>query len=42
MCKIIEKTRGIRYNKSSIMVQKNLWDGDTYGKRILRITPFYG
>lgn len=25
MCKIIEKTRSIRYNKSSMMVQKNLW-----------------
>ncbi|WP_278046139.1 hypothetical protein [Clostridium beijerinckii] len=42
MCKIIEKTRSIRYNKKSRMIQKNLWDGDTYGKRISRITPFYG
>ncbi|NRT75305.1 hypothetical protein BJV40_005321 [Clostridium beijerinckii] len=42
MCKIIEKTRSIRYNKSSRMIEKNLWDGDIYGKRIFRITPFYG
>jgi hypothetical protein len=42
MCKIIEKTRSIRYNKKSRIIQKNLWDGDTYGKRIFRITPFYG
>lgn len=39
MCKIIEETRNIRYNRSSRMVQKNLWDGDTY-KEFSELLPF--
>lgn len=43
MCKIIEKTRNIRYNKSNRMVQKNLWDGDTVihmEKEFSELLPF--
>ena len=39
MCKFIEETRNIRYNRSSRMVQKNLWDGDTY-KEFSELLPF--